>query len=154
MSVVGRSVGSIAVDTVVGISIGISISITLHNMDSSTRVGVVAGSLGNNRGVDDGSGVDDRGVVHQRGVVDGGVVDDGSGDGLDLNLGGLADNALHSSGLDSGHDSSTMKAVGEGEVVEAAVEEGWVSVSVSCRGSIGGGKKTDLKLVVLAIGSR
>merc|ERR1712107_601671 len=54
-------------------------------MDGSTRVGVVAGSRVDNRGVDD------RGVVHQRGVVDGGVVDDGSGDGLDLNLGGLAD---------------------------------------------------------------
>merc|ERR1712002_291208 len=123
-------------------------------MDSSARVGVVTGSLGNNRsldrvdhrGVDSGGGVDNGGVdasvEDNRVVVDNaGVVDD-RGDGLDLNLGGSVDDALHGCGVMNHRDST----VGVGVRVVGRVEKGRVrfGISISC-GSRSSGEKADEK---------
>merc|ERR1711951_138973 len=101
-------------------------------MDGASGVGVVAGSLRNNR-----SGGDNGGVVDD-GVVDGGcVIDDGGSDRLDLNLSGGADHALDDGGVDGGNHAVAV-GVGEG-----SVDQGRVSVSISCGGSGSSREKTD-----------
>merc|ERR1711914_18804 len=131
-------VGAAVSGIVVGsIRISIGLSLPLDNVDSAARVGVVAGLL------DDGSG---DGVGH-----DGGGVDSG------LHLGGGLHHALDRSGMDSRHSSNVggVGAIGVGMVVagiagvaavaQAAVQESGVGfgISVGCRSSVSSSKQAD-----------
>merc|ERR1712219_81847 len=105
-------IGAAVSGIVVGsIRISFGLSLPLDNVDSAARVGVVAGLL------NDGSG---DSVVHDGGgVVDSVVGHDGGGVDSGLRLGGGLHHALDGSGMDSRHSSNVggVGAIGVGMVV-------------------------------------
>lgn len=166
---VSIGISSIVVSISISISSRFSISSTLYNMDGTSRVSVVTGSLGNNRSsVGDGGntgGVGNRGntSVVSEGSVDSGVVggvgvgrvgegsvdsrvDSGVGNMINSNGSGLLNDALHCCGVDSRDNGGGGIPVGVGVVVVGVVEKGWVSISISFsgRGSVGCSEKADL----------
>ena len=123
----------------IGLSLGVSIGLALHNMDSTARVGVVASNRSN--GVSDGKG---GGVVHGRGVHNRGAVDNGVGNGVDLDFGGLLNDRLDLGGLvDSGSNGGQHGVVGVGQDT-GRVQQLGVGVSVGGGGSRGSSEKADL----------
>ena len=166
---VSIGISSIVVSISISISSRFSISSTLYNMDGTSRVSVVTGSLGNNRSsVGDGGntgGVGNRGntSVVSEGSVNSGVVggvgvgrvgegsvdsrvDSGVGNMINSNGSGLLNDALHCCGVDSRDNGGGGIPVGVGVVVVGVVEKGWVSISISFsgRGSVGCSEKADL----------
>ena len=166
---VSIGISSIVVSISISISSRFSISSTLYNMDGTSRVSVVTGSLGNNRSsVGEGGntgGVGNRGntSVVNDGSVDSGVVggvgvgrvgegsvdsrvDSGVGNMINSNGSGLLNDALHCCGVDSRDNGGGGIPVGVGVVVVGVVEKGWVSISISFsgRGSVGCSEKADL----------
>ena len=166
---VSIGISSIVVSISISISSRFSISSTLYNMDGTSRVSVVTGSLGNNRSsVGEGGntgGVGNRGntSVVSEGSVDSGVVggvgvgrvgegsvdsrvDSGVGNMINSNGSGLLNDALHCCGVDSRDNGGGGIPVGVGVVVVGVVEKGWVSISISFsgRGSVGCSEKADL----------
>ena len=166
---VSIGISSIVVSISISISSRFSISSTLYNMDGTSRVSVVTGSLDNNRSrVGEGGntgGVGNRGntSVVSEGSVDSGVVggvgvgrvgegsvdsrvDSGVGNMINSNGSGLLNDALHCCGVDSRDNGGGGIPVGVGVVVVGVVEKGWVSISISFsgRGSVGCSEKADL----------
>ena len=149
----GVSVSVVSIGIGFSVGLGVGLGVPLDNVDGATRVGVVAGSLSNNRSVSvSGQG----GGVGQGGVGEGVSVGGGDGvmDGGGLHHGGGLDHALDDGGAsDGGDDSGVVSgvrqavAVGVGVVVVGVVEKGRVSlsISISSRRSVGRSEQTDLQ---------